>query len=100
MQKCISITDVVHGAAYSGHYRQVVLIQKCIRITDVVHGAAYSGHYRQVVLIQKCISITEVVHGAAYSGHYRQVVFKTGLTVVSFNWDKNSTIYTLHYYCS
>ena len=57
-----------------------------VNITEVVHGAAYNGLYRQVVLIQKCISITEVAHGAAYSGHYRQVVFyisglKTGFSV-------------------
>ena len=44
-------------------------------MTDVAHGAAYSGHYRQLVLIQRCSSITEVAHGAVYSGHYRQVVF-------------------------
>ena len=29
--------------------RQVVLVKKCISITEVAHGAAYCGHYRQVV---------------------------------------------------
>ena len=51
------------GPAYSGLYRQVVLIQRCISTTEVVHGAAYSGLYRQVVLIQRCISTTEVAYG-------------------------------------
>ena len=50
---------------------QVVLIQRCISITEVAHGAAYSGLCRQVILIQRCINITEVAHGAACSGHYR-----------------------------
>ena len=51
-----------------GLYRQVVLIQRCVSITEVVHGAVCSGLCRQVVLIQRCVSITEVVHGPAYSG--------------------------------
>ena len=30
---------------------EVVLVQRCIGVTEVVHGAAYSGLYRQVVFI-------------------------------------------------
>ena len=37
------------GSSDGGLCRQVVLIQRCISITEVAHGAAYSGHYRQVV---------------------------------------------------
>ena len=38
------------GPSDGGPCRQVVLIQRCISITDVVHGAAHSGHYREVRL--------------------------------------------------
>ena len=31
-----------------GLCRQVVLIQRCMSITEEVHGAAYNGHCRQV----------------------------------------------------
>ena len=48
-----SITEVAHGAAYSGLCRQVVLIQRYISITEVAHGAAYSGLCRQVVTIDR-----------------------------------------------
>ena len=65
-QRCDSITEVVHGPAYSGLCRQVVLVQRCDSITEVVHGSAYSGLCRQVVLIQRCVSITEVAGGSAY----------------------------------
>ena len=41
--------------------------------TEVAHGAAYSGHYRQVVLIQRCGIVTlidrELPHGAALGVH-------------------------------
>ena len=36
----------------------MVLIQRCISITEVAHGAAYSGHYRQVVLIKRYIIVS------------------------------------------
>jgi hypothetical protein len=71
----MSITEVTSEPAYSGHYRQVVLIQRGMSITEVTNEPAYSGHYRQVVLIQRGMSITEVTNEPAYSGHYRQVVF-------------------------
>ena len=67
--------SIVNEPSDGGLSRQVVLIQRCVSITEVAHGTAYSGLSRQVVLIQRCVSITEVAHGAAYSGHYRQVVF-------------------------
>ena len=60
-------------------------LYRCVSITEVDHGAAYSGLCRQVVLIQRCVSITEVVHGAAYSGLCRQVVLNRGV-LVSLRW--------------
>ena len=53
----------------------VVLIHRCSSITEVDHGAVYSGLYRQVVLMYRCSNITEVDIGAVYSGLYKQVVF-------------------------
>ena len=38
-----------------GNCRQVVLIQRCISITEAVHGAAYSGHYRQDEVVFLCM---------------------------------------------
>jgi hypothetical protein len=51
----MSITEVTSEPAYSGHYRQVVLIQRCIGITEVASEPAYSGLYRQVVLLLQVV---------------------------------------------
>ena len=48
----------------------MVLVQRCISVTEVAHGAAYSGLCGQVVLVQSCISVTEVAHGESHSQGY------------------------------
>ena len=65
------------GPRDGGLCRQVVLEQRCISIIEVAHGAAYNGLCRQVVLIQGYLSITMVSHGSAYSGQYGPVVKHT-----------------------
>ena len=51
MLTCFSTTEVGNEPAYSGLYRQVVLVLRCFSTTEVGNEPAYSGLYRQVVLI-------------------------------------------------
>ena len=52
VQENLSITTL-KGRSDGGLCGQVVLIQKCSSITEVAHGAACGGHYRQVVFKYK-----------------------------------------------
>ena len=46
-------SDHIKGPRGGGLYRQVVLIQRCVSITEVAHGAAYSGHCRRGLSVLK-----------------------------------------------
>jgi hypothetical protein len=72
---CFSTTEVGNEPAYSGLYRQVVLVLRCFSTTEVGNEPAYSGLYRQVVLVLRCFSTTEVGNEPAYHGLYGHVVF-------------------------